>query len=138
MYRNTVFGRYDAYKLPTIYNELCQKQEFVDAAKKLWDDKVKAVVAAVNTEITVAGEILVDSAVMNAIRWNSYDTFEISTIETEYKADTKAVIDFSTARSEFLTKNLGTIVEQDTENSFLNVFLYSLNNIFENVIKLFS
>ncbi len=138
MYRNTVFGKYDAYKLPTIYNELCQKQEFVDAAKKLWNDKVKAIVAVVNTEIALMGEVLVDSAVMNAIRWNSYDTFEISKIEAEYKADTKAVIDFSTARSEFLTKNLGTIVEQDNDNGFLNVFLYSLNNIFENVVKLFS
>lgn len=138
MYRNTVFGKYDAYKLPTVYNELCQKQEFVDASKKLWNEKVKAMVALVNAEITLAGEVLVDSAVMNAIRWNSYDTFEISTIETEYKADAKAVIDFSTARSEFLTKNLGTIVEQDNGNGFLNVFLYSLNNIFENVVKLFS
>lgn len=138
MYRNTVFGKYDAYKLPTVYNQLCQKKEFVDAAKKLWDDKVKAIVALVNSEIELMGNVLVDSAVMNAIRWNSYDTFEISTIETKYKADVKAVVDFSATRSEFLTKNLGTIVEQDNDNGFLNVFLYSINNIFENIVSLFS
>ena len=138
MYRNTVFGKRDVYKLPTIYNQLCRKKEFVDAAKKLWDDKVKAVVEIVNTEISVMGEILVDSAVMNAIRWNSYGTFEISTIEAKYKADAKAVVDFSAARSSFLTNNLGTILEQDLDNGFLNAFLYSLNNIFENVVKLFS
>ncbi len=137
MYRNTVFGKYDAYKLPTIYNQLCQKKEFVDAAKKLWDDKVKAIVSVVNSEIELMGSVLADSAVMNAIRWNTYDTFEISAIETKYKADAKDVVDFSAARSEFLTKNLGTIVEQDNDNAFLNVFLYSINNMFENIVKLF-
>lgn len=137
MYRNTVFGKYDAYKLPTIYNELCQKKEFVDAAKALWDRKVKDIVTVVNAEMEILANILVDSAVMNAIRWNAYDTYDVSKIADGYKADAKAVVDFSAKKSEFLTANLGTIVEQDNDNGFLNVMLYSLNNIFENIVKLF-
>lgn len=138
MYRNTVFGKYDAYKLPTIYNQLCQKKEFVDAAKAVWDSKVKDAVALVNAEMTLLGEILVDSAVMNAIRWNSYGTSDASAIATAYKADVKKALDYSSAKSTFLTANLGTIVEQDLDNGFFNVFLYSLNNIFENIVKIFS
>lgn len=138
MYRNTVFGKYDAYKLPTIYNELCQKQEFVDAAKQLWDTKVKDIVALVNAEMTVLSEALTDSAVMNAIRWNTYETYDLEKLAENYKADAKAVVDYSSAKSNFLTANLGTIVEQDTDNGFLNVFLYSLNNMFENIVKIFS
>lgn len=138
MYRNTVFGKYDAYKVPTIYNQLCRKKEFVDAAKALWDGKVKNIVALVNAEMTVLSEVLADSAVMNAIRWDIYGTNDVEKIAVGYKADAKAVVDFSDKKSEFLTANLGTIVEQDNDNGFLNVFLYAINNLFENAVKLFS
>lgn len=138
MYRNTVFGTFDAYKIPTIYNELCQKQEFVDAAKTLWNSKVKDVVASVNAEMTALGETLADSAVMNAIRWNTYETADAAAIKTAYKADVKKAVDYSSGKSEFLTANLGTIVEQDDNNGILNVILYAINNLFESVVKLFS
>lgn len=138
MYRNTVFGKYDAYKVPTIYNQLCQKKEFVDAAKSLWNSKVKDIVAVVNSEMNILGEVLADSAVMNAIRWNTYETVDAAAIKTAYKAEVKKVVDYSSGKSTFLTANLGTIVEQDNSNGFFNAFLYSINNMFENIVKLFS
>lgn len=138
MYRNTVFGKYDAYKVPTIYNQLCQKKEFVDAAKSLWNSKVKDIVAVVNSEMSILGEVLADSAVMNAIRWNTYETVDAAAIKTAYKAEVKKVVDYSSGKSTFLTANLGTIVEQDNSNGFFNAFLYSINNMFENIVKLFS
>ncbi|MBQ4626272.1 MAG: CotH kinase family protein, partial [Clostridia bacterium] len=137
MYRNTVFGKYDAYKVPTIYNQLCQKKEFVDAAKSLWNSKVKDIVAVVNSEMNILGEVLADSAVMNAIRWNTYETVDAAAIKTAYKAEVKKVVDYSSGKSTFLTANLGTIVEQDNSNGFFNAFLYSINNMFENIVKLF-
>lgn len=132
-YKNTIFGQLDVKKVPTLFNALCQKEDFVAGVKTVWDNEIADVVNAMNeTEISKYAEKIEGSAVANAIRWNIYGTTDIDTIKAEFKADVDFVKDFSTKRAAFLTDNFGTVQKQANESSIdnlINAILGGLGSI---------
>ncbi len=140
-YRNTFFGKYDVDEVPHIYNELCKKQEFVTAVKNIWDSEVKAAVDETNTMLSTYAEANMGSAVMNAIRWNIFGTYDIAAIKTAYAKAVNEVYSFSTVRTQFLTDNFGTVQVQNVETNFFLAGLKKIgtgmNNLFEKIIVAF-
>lgn len=140
-YRNTFFGKYDVDEVPHIFNELCKKQDFVTAVKNVWDSEVKAAVDKTNTMLSTYAEANMGSAVMNAIRWNIFGTYDIAAIKTAYTKAVNDVYSFSTVRTPFLTENFGTIQVQEVETNFFLAGLKKIgtgmNNLFEKLIVAF-
>lgn len=141
-YRNTVFGKNDVDAVPTLFNALCQKKEFVEGAKAEWDTEVLAAVEKWNkTELDAYAAKIEGSAVMNAILWDIYGTDDVAAIKDAYAADVKEVKDFSVARTAFLTENLGTVQVQEYEINFgmkiLMAIGTAINNVFEKMIVAF-
>ncbi len=140
-YRNTFFGKYDVDEVPHIFNVLCQKQEFVTAVKNVWDSEVKAAVDKTNTMLSTYAEANMGSAVMNAIRWNIFGTYDVSVIKEAYAKAVKDVYDFSTARTQFLTENFGSVQVQNVKTNFFLAGLKKIgtgmNDLFEKIIVVF-
>lgn len=140
-YRNTFFGKYDVDEVPHIFNELCKKQDFVTAVKNVWDSEVKSAVDKTNTMLSTYAEANMGSAVMNAIRWNIFGTYDIAAIKTAYTKAVNDVYSFSTVRTPFLTENFGTIQVQEVETNFFLAGLKKIgtgmNNLFEKLIVAF-
>ena len=121
-YKNTIFGQADIKKVPTLFNALCQKEDFVKGVKTVWDNEIKAVVDNVNsTMINDYAKKIEGSAVANAIRWNIYGTSNIDTIKENFNSDVAFVKDFSTKRTAFLTANFGTVQIQENASSIDNI-----------------
>ncbi len=140
-YRNTFFGKYDVHEVPHIYNQLCKKQEFVTEVKNEWDSEVKAAVDRTNEMLSTYADANMGSAVMNAIRWNIFGTYDVAKIKTAYKEAVKVVYDFSTVRTQFLTENFGKVQVQDVETNFFLAGLKKIgtgmNDLFEKIIVAF-
>lgn len=140
-YRNTFFGKYDVDEVPHIFNVLCKKQEFVTEVKNVWDSEVKAAVEKTNTMLSTYASENMGSAVMNAIRWNIFGTYNIAEIKVEYEKAVKEVYDFSTIRAQFLTNNFGTVQVQDVQTNFFLAGLKKIgtgmNELFEKLIVVF-
>lgn len=138
-YKNTVFGQLDVKKVPTLFNALCQKEDFVAGVKTVWDDEIADVVNEMNSsEIDAYAEKIEGSAVANAIRWNLYGTTDIDTIKENFNADVDFVKDFSTKRAAFLSANFGTVQVQDVEDDPVSDALQGagsgLNDLLESII----
>ena len=140
-YRNTFFGKYDVHEVPHIYNELCTRTDFISAVKRVWDTEIKAAVDKTNTMLSTYAEANMGSAVMNAIRWNIFGTYDIAQIKSEYKKAVSVVYDFATVRADFLTDNFGTVQVQEVETNFFLAGLKKIgtgmNNLFEKIIVMF-
>ena len=138
-YRNTFFGKYDVHEVPHIFNALCQKEDFVAEVKRVWDDEVKAAVEKTNTMLSTYADTNMGSAVMNAIRWNIFGTYDIAEIKAEYKEAVKTVYDFATVRAGFLTANFGSVQVQEIQTNFLLAGLKkigtAMNDIFECMVR---
>ncbi len=141
-YRNTIFGKEDVDMVPTLFNTLCQKEEFVKGAKNAWDREVLAAIEKWNNGGFDAYVAKIEgSALMNAIYWDIYGTSDVKEIKAAYAADVKSVKDFSVARTAFLTANLGTVQVQEYEPNFImKIFMAigtGINNAFEKIIVAF-
>lgn len=134
-YKNTILGQLDVKKVPTLFNALCQKEDFVEGVKTVWDDEIADVVNEMNSsEIDAYAEKIEGSAVANAIRWNLYGTTDIDTIKENFNADVDFVKDFSTKRAAFLSANFGTVQVQDTESDPINDALNGVGGIIEGIL----
>ncbi len=140
-YRNTFFGKWDVDEFPHVFNVLNKKEDFVAEVKKVWDSKVKPAVELTNTMLSTYAEENMGSAVMNAIRWNIFDTYNVEDIKAAYKQAVKEVYDFSTVRSAFLTDNFGTVQVQENQTNFFLAGLKKIgagmNDLFEKIIVAF-
>ncbi|MBQ6266578.1 MAG: CotH kinase family protein [Clostridia bacterium] len=140
-YRNTVFGSWDVMEKPTIYNQLNQRQEFVEAAKANWDAGVGAVLGEwANSKLDAYALTITDSAVMNAVRWDRFGTTDLAKIRADYAAAVAEVKDFAVRRTAFLTANLGEIHQAPQSNLFEKAYrgvLTGVNTLFERFIVLF-
>lgn len=142
MYRNTVFGSWDVDEQPTVYNVINKNEGFVAEAKKVWDGGMKAAVAEtinwVNTTYVPATE---GYALMNAIRWNIYDTTDVAAIKTAYAKDVSEVVGFATIKAGTISSGIGTVQNDAPETNavlkFLKGILVGVNGIFEKVIVIF-
>lgn len=140
-YRNTIFGTADVDEVPHIFNALCTKSDFVKEVKNVWDSEIKAAVDKTNAMLSTYADANMGSAVMNAIRWNIFGTYDIAEIKADYKEAVKAVYDFSTVRAGFLSENFGTVQVQENQTNFFLAGLkkigVAINNLFEKVIVAF-
>ena len=138
-YRNTFFGSWDVNEVPHIYNELCTKEDFVAAVKRVWDAEIRPAVDRTNTMLSTYADANMGSAVMNAIRWNIFGTYDIAQIKADYKDAVKDVYDFATVRAGFLSENFGTVQVQETQTSFflggLKKIGTAINDVFEFFVR---
>ena len=126
-YKNTIFGKQDINKVPTLFNALCQKEDFVAGVKNVWDNEIaKAVNNANSTLIDSYADKIEGSAVANAIRWNIFGTSDVASIKTIFRSSVDFVKDFSIRRAAFLTNNFGTVQVQENGSSS--------NNFFQNIL----
>ncbi|MGN0573509.1 MAG: CotH kinase family protein [Acutalibacteraceae bacterium] len=141
-YRNTIFGKLDVCEKPTIINQLCTRPEFVAEVKKVWDSSVKPAVDATNEMIATFADVNMGSAVMNAIRWNTFGTTDIDEIKTAYTEAVNYVYNFSKTRANFLSANFGTVQTQNVKTNFAVKILKKIgtgvNDLFEKVIVTFN
>ncbi len=142
-YKNTVFKSQDIHSVPTLFNALCQKEDFVKGVKNVWDAKIVPVVNYTNEILIPAyAKQIEGSAVANAIRWNIYNTTDINAIKTQFKADVDYVQNFSTVRATFLTENFGTVQVQNVEipasQKIIMTVGTAINEAFEWFIKTFN
>ncbi len=113
-FKNTIFKSQDIHAVPTLFNSLCQREEFVEGVKAVWDAKLQPIVKLANDVfIPQYSKQIEGSVVANAIRWNIYGTKDVNSIKTKFNADVEYVKNFSTTRAEFLTENFGTVQVQD-------------------------
>lgn len=134
-YKNTIFGQADIKKVPTLFNALCQKEDFVAGVKNVWDDEIIDVLNIMNESgIDAYADKIEGSAVANAIRWNIYGTTDIDTIKSEFNADVDFVKDFSTKRAVFLTNNFGTVQTTNVESSPLDDILNGVGDAVEGIL----
>lgn len=142
-YKNTVFKSQDIDAKPTLFNALCQKQDFVTGVKNVWDNQLAPVVNFAN-EVMISQYYskIEGSAVANAIRWNIYGTTDVAKIKAEFKSDVDYVRNYTTARATFLTNNFGTVPVATEEFSFFDKIIMSagtaINNAFEWFIVAFN
>lgn len=141
-YRNTVFGRRDVVSAPTLFNQLCRKQEFVSACKTVWKDKFAPIVAEwTSTEFDKYASKIEDSAVMNAIRWNLFKTCDVSEIKQAIAGEEAQLKSFASKKAAFMSANLGTVhTKEDTKSSFetfINKILGGINELFEKFLVTF-
>ncbi len=140
-YRNTFFGKYDVHEVPHIYNELCTKADFVAAVKRVWDAEIRPAVDRTNAMLSTYADANMGSAVMNAIRWNIFGTYDIAQIKTEYKKAVDSVYDFASVRAGFLSDNFGTVQVQEVQTNFfldaLKKIGTAMNDIFEKLVVAF-
>ena len=134
-YKNTIFGQADIKKVPTLFNALCQKEDFVAGVKNVWDNEILDAVNNMNENgIDVYADKIEGSAVANAIRWNIYGTSDVDTIKSNFRADVDFVKDFSTRRAVFLTNNFGTVQTTNDENDILDGILNGLGDVVGGII----
>ena len=141
-YKNTIFKSQDVDAVPTLFNALCQKQDFVSGVNTVWGNKLLPVVNyANNTFIPYYAAKIEGSAVANAIRWNTYGTTDVNTIKAKFGADVDYVKNFATTRAAFLTNNFGAIQVQPEQFDFFDKIRMgicsSINDTFEGFIKAF-
>lgn len=141
-YKNTIFKSQDIDAVPTLFNALCQKQDFVAGVKNSWDSKLAPIIEVINDMyIPYYADKIEGSAVANAIRWNIYGTTDVAKIKEEFKADVEYVQDYASVRAEFLTENFGTIQVQEEQFSTFDKIKMGLgtaiNNAFEGFIRFF-
>lgn len=134
-YKNTIFGQADIKKVPTLFNALCQKEDFVAGVKNVWDNEIIDVLNIMNESgIDAYADKIEGSAVANAIRWNIYGTTDVNTIKSNFNADVNFVKDFSTRRAIFLTNNFGTVQTTNVESSPLDDILSGVGDAVEGLL----
>lgn len=143
MYRNTVFGKWDIDEQPTVYNILTNNAGFVAEAEKVWNNAVKAgVTDTIKWVSTVYVPLVEGSAVANAIRWNMFDTTDISEIKAAYSKETQDVIGFAGVKAETITNGIGEVQTDAPETNavlkFFKGFLVGINDLFEKMIVAFN
>ena len=141
-YKNTIFKSQDVDAKPTLFNALCQKQDFVTGVKNVWDSKLLSVITNVNEfYIPYYSAKLEGSAVANAIRWNTYGTTDVETIRAKFNTEVDYVRNFSTTRTAYLTDTFGTVPvateEFDTFDKVRMSLGTAINNAFEGFVRLF-
>ncbi|MCM1545015.1 MAG: CotH kinase family protein, partial [Ruminococcus sp.] len=91
------------YDIPTILNLLCRHDDFMQLVEKEWQENFAPKLKKNQVSyINKLSESLYSSAIMDAIRWNRYETTDAAKNLNSYKKEVKIVTDFLTSRIKFL------------------------------------
>lgn len=142
LYAITVIGAGNTTNVPTFFNTLSKKQEFVNLSKNLWDSTMKT--AAAEAVKYIQNEYAVNiegSAVANAIRWEIFGTTDVDAIKKAYKDEVQEVVDFANAKSAFISSGIGAVIpaysEKTAWDNIKDRFNILLSDIFEKALVLF-
>ncbi len=143
LYAITYFGAGNTTNdSPTYLSSLAKKQWFVTLAKEEWENVMKTAVQKATEYIgTEYYEHIEGSAVNNAIRWNRFGTTDTAAIKTAFASQVKKVTDFSSAKSAFISGNIGTVAQPWSEktvwDNIKDAFNIFLNDAFEGILVIF-
>lgn len=94
---------------PTLLAQLCTHKDFIEAVEKEWEQTFKPQVEKARLEeMQSLVSLLVNSAVMDAIRWDRYETTSVKKNKEEYLKVANGVIDFFEKRVDVLDKGLSS------------------------------
>ncbi len=92
--------------LPTVLNALYRHDDFFKLASEMWHESFSPIInEAYLSSVRDYSELLTDSAVMNAVRWNSFSTSDYLSTADSYKSFVEEkLISFISNRKAFLDK----------------------------------
>ncbi len=91
--------------VPTLFTHAYLQQDFRDAVQREWDAWLEnGYCDLANRTLLETSEKIRASAVMNAIRWNTFGTVEAGRIREAYDAKIQDTVSFIKSREEYLTK----------------------------------
>lgn len=97
--------------MPTLLARLCTYDDFMKTVKKEWAKTFLPVLgeSGKNTasQMTALYKSLRASAVMDAVRWNRYDTTNLKKVQKSFDENAKYVVSFLKKRTAALEKGLG-------------------------------
>lgn len=117
LYYSALFGNGDVKNVPNIYALGFRHADFAETVEaEMKNNFAPAVQTLLNTKFNEYVNKVNNSAIMNAIRWNYYETTDPSVIESEYLSEISALREFIIARTDFLggaltLKNEGLTIE---------------------------
>ena len=104
LFYNSLIGSNTVKSFPNIYALGFKHKDFVETVES--ENKNNFIPAAwniINKKVDKYADSIENAAVMNAIRWNYYETTDVDAIKTGYREEVGRVKDFMTARTEFLS-----------------------------------
>ena len=137
---NLILGAPELTQTPTFYNLLAKDEDFISLCKQRWNNSLKSVLASATEYIvTDYAAAIEDSAVANAIRWNTYGTKDVVEIKAAFANSVKKAADFADTKAEFISANIGTVAEKGGEepnafDAFKKKAYIFINNIIEKAI----
>lgn len=142
MYRNTVFGKWDIDEQPTVYNVITKNAGFIAEVEKEWNSDAKAAIADTISWVKDTYVPSIEgSVVANAIRWNIFDTYDVSAIKAAFASSANDVINFATVKSNTMNSGIGKVQDDAPETNFilkaLKQILVGVNDVFEKAIVVF-
>ncbi len=104
LFYNSLIGSNTVKSFPNIYALGFKHKAFVETVES--ENKNNLIPAAwniINKKVDKYADSIENAAVMNAIRWNYYETTDADTIKMGYREEVGRVKDFMKARTEFLS-----------------------------------
>lgn len=106
LWYNALMGNDTVKATPNIYALGFRHADFAEVVESEWKDTFYNAAVSQLKNIDKYVEDIIGAAVMNSIRWDSYSTTSISTIQSNYLAEVNIVKEFLAVRTDFLNKNL--------------------------------
>ena len=106
LWYNALMGNDTVKATPNIYALGFRHADFAEVVESEWKNTFYNAAVSQLKNIDKYVEDIIGAAVMNSIRWDSYSTTSISTIQSNYLAEVNIVKEFLAVRTDFLNKNL--------------------------------
>ena len=107
LWYNSLMGSDTVKQVPNIYALCFRHADFIKEVEKQWSTSfIGAYYDLMNTDFDKYVMNVKDSAVMNCIRWNYYDTTDVNNILSKYVEETEYIREFLILREGFLDENL--------------------------------
>lgn len=104
LYIQNCFINYDNKSYNSFLAQLFSHNDFQEVVQNVWNNVVKQIYSDFYTGIDTTAARLHSTAIMNAIRWNTYGTTNAGTIINNYNTKLNVVKNYISQRYTFLTK----------------------------------
>ncbi len=107
LFYDSLMGSNDVKATPNIFALAYRHADFAQTVEEqMRESLLPAVKELMESRFDAYVESVRASATMNAIRWNTYETTDIETIETQYNEEVESVRSFINTRTPFLEETL--------------------------------
>lgn len=83
-------------------------EDFRAEVQRIWNDGVKSNINTMYSNIDLYSELVRSSVAMNAVRWNTFGSMDIKTIDSRYTNEVNVVRNYINARYPFLSEAYST------------------------------